>query len=163
MPAAVPKVNAFNSDEIRITAQHQDLCTLPIKSSLHISGKLVKSKGTAAAITTLVNNIIWHLFEDLRFELNAVEIDKCKNVGLSSLLKGFASLHPRQSWLMENAGRLDVQETKKLTHADSNFDVVLSLNMILGFAEEYPKIIVNARHELILTESKSDVNAIVQN
>nr|XP_046491122.1 uncharacterized protein LOC124223324 [Neodiprion pinetum] len=143
--------------------KHQDLCVLPSKSSLHISGKLLKSDGTAAAITTLVNNAICHLFEDVRYELNAVEIDKCENVGLTSLLKGFASLNPGQSWLMENAGWLDVQETKKLTDADGNFDVVIPLSMMLGFAEDYRKIVVNAKHELILTRSKSDVNAIVQN
>ena len=34
--------------------------------------------------------------------------------------------------------------------------------MILGFAEEYHKIIVNCKHELVLTRSKSDINAIVQ-
>ncbi|XP_046431016.1 uncharacterized protein LOC124184883 [Neodiprion fabricii] len=152
-----------NSDEIRKTVQHQDLCVLPSKSSLHISEKLLKSDGTAAAITTSVNNAICHLFEDVRYELHAVEIDKCKNVGLTSLLKGFASLNPGQSWLMENAGWLDVQETKRLTDADGNFDVVIPLSMILGFAEDYRKIIVNAKHELILTRSKSDLNAIVQN
>ena len=34
--------------------------------------------------------------------------------------------------------------------------------MILGFAEDYHKIIVNCKHELVLTRSKNDVNAIVQ-
>ncbi|XP_068993474.1 uncharacterized protein [Neodiprion pinetum] len=128
-----------------------------------MSGKLLKSDGTAAAITTLVNNAICHLFEDVRYELNAVEIDKCKNVGLTSLLEGFASLNPGQSWLMENAGWLDVLETKELADADGNFDVVIPLSMILGFAEDYRKIIVNAKHELILTRSKSNSNAIIQN
>ncbi|XP_068993469.1 uncharacterized protein [Neodiprion pinetum] len=143
-PYASSTIN--NSNEIRITVQHQDLCVLPSKRSLHISGKLLKSDGTAAAITTLVNDAICHLFEDVRYELIAVGIDKCKNVGLTSLLKGFASLSPGQSWFMENAGWLDVQETKKLTDAD-----------------DYRKIVVNAKHELILTRSKSDLNATVQN
>lgn len=34
--------------------------------------------------------------------------------------------------------------------------------MILGFAEDYRKIVVNMRHELILTRSNSDFNAILQ-
>ncbi|XP_046411935.1 uncharacterized protein LOC124175580 [Neodiprion fabricii] len=151
-----------NSDEIQITVQHQDLCVSPGKSSLHISGKLLKSDGTAAAITTLVNNAICHFFEDVGYELNAVKIDKCRNVGLTILLKGFALLNAGRSWLTRNAGWLNVKETKKLTDADSNFDVVIPLSMILGFAEDYRKIIVNAKHELILTSSKSDFDAIVQ-
>ena len=35
--------------------------------------------------------------------------------------------------------------------------------MILSFAEDYRKIIVNAEHELILTRSRTDFNAIMQN
>ncbi|XP_068989257.1 uncharacterized protein [Neodiprion pinetum] len=64
---------------------------------------------------------------------------------------------------MENAGWLDVQETKKLIETDGNFDVVISLSMILGLTEDYRKIIVNAKHEPIRTRSKSDSTVIVQN
>ncbi|XP_068994244.1 uncharacterized protein [Neodiprion pinetum] len=156
--------STFNSsDEIRITVQHQDLCVLRSQSSLHISGILLKSDGTAVAVTTLVNDAICHLFEDVRYELSAVEIDKCQNVGPTSLLKGFASLNPGERWLMENDRWLDVQETEKLTNADGNYDLIIFLSMIFGFAEDYRKIIVNAKHEPILTRSKSDLNAIVQN
>ena len=34
--------------------------------------------------------------------------------------------------------------------------------MIFGFAEDYHKIIVNAKHEIMLTRSKSDANATLQ-
>ncbi|KAL7298966.1 hypothetical protein TKK_0008066 [Trichogramma kaykai] len=34
--------------------------------------------------------------------------------------------------------------------------------MILGFAEDYPKIIVNMKHELILTRARTDLNAVLQ-
>ncbi|XP_046734998.1 uncharacterized protein LOC124404710 [Diprion similis] len=57
---------------------------------------------------------------------------------------------------MENAGWLDVEEKKKLTDAEGNFDVLIPLSTILGFAEDYRKIVVNAKHELILTRSKSE-------
>ena len=33
--------------------------------------------------------------------------------------------------------------------------------MILGFSEDYHKIIVDCKHELALTRSKNDVNAVV--
>ncbi|XP_046739561.1 uncharacterized protein LOC124407466 [Diprion similis] len=66
-----------NSDEIRITVQHQDLCILPSKSSLHISGKLVKSDGTAAAITTRSksdsNAIVQSQEEDFSVLIDQVE------------------------------------------------------------------------------------------
>ncbi|XP_015600802.1 uncharacterized protein LOC107270371 [Cephus cinctus] len=149
-----------NSDEIRISVQHQDLCLLPSRSSLHVYGKLVKEDGsTAVTNTTLVNNGICHLFDEIRYEMNGIEIDRNKNVGLTSLMKGYLSLTPGQRSVMDNAGWV---QGDKLTDAAGYFDVSVPLSMILGFAEDYRKIVVNAKHELILTRAKSDVNTIVQ-
>ena len=77
-----------NSDEIRIAIQHQDLCLLSSRSSLLVCGKLVKPDGTALQRSMLVNNAICHMFEEIRYEINAIEIDKYKNVGLTTLIKG---------------------------------------------------------------------------
>ncbi|XP_033225944.1 uncharacterized protein LOC117178630 [Belonocnema kinseyi] len=64
---------------------------------------------------------------------------------------------------MENAGWLNIPEgTKRLNNDEGYFDVTVPLSMILGFAEDYGKIFVNAKHELVLTRSRSDINAIVQ-
>ena len=63
-----------NSDEIRISIQHQDLCLLPSRSSLHVCGRLTKQDGTAVASTNFVNNAIPHLFEETRYEINVIEI-----------------------------------------------------------------------------------------
>ena len=152
-----------NSDEIRIMIQHQDLCILPSRSSLRICGQLTKTAGTAAVENTaLVNNAICHLFEEMRYELNAIEIDKSRNVGLTTVMKGWLSHHPGQTLMLENAGWIDIEETKQLTDASGYFDISIPLSMLFGFAEDYRKIIVNAKHELILTRSKSDLNAVIQ-
>ena len=158
-----PYMASFNnSDEIRISVQHQDLCILPSRSALHICGKLTKADGTNVARTALVNNAIAHLFEEIRYELNAIEIDKCKNVGLTTLMKGWLSHQPGQTLILENAGWVDICETKRITISDGYFDITIPLSMILGFAEDYCKIVVNAKHELILTRSRVDLNAVVQ-
>lgn len=149
-----------NTDEIRIVVQHQDLCLLPSKSSLHVYGRLVKADGTAVASTNLASNAVGHLFEEARYELNAVEIDKSKNVGLTSLMKGYVSLNHGQSAMLENAGW--IFGDSKLTDPSGYFDVSIPLSLILGFAEDYRKIVVNAKHELILTRAKTDNNAVVQ-
>ena len=103
-----------NSDEIRIPIQQQDLCLLRSRSALHICGRLIKSNNTSVENTKLVNNTICHLFEEIRYELNAIEIDKCKSVGLTTLMKGWVSLNPTQSFIIENAGWIDVEETQKI-------------------------------------------------
>ncbi|XP_046739537.1 uncharacterized protein LOC124407452 [Diprion similis] len=63
---------------------------------------------------------------------------------------------------MQNARRLDIEEKKKSTEAEGNFDLLIPLSMILSFAEDYREIVVNTKQELILTRSKTDVKAIVQ-
>ena len=93
-----------NSDEIRISGQNQDHCLLPSKSSLHIQGKLVKEDGTPVTNTRFIINAICHIFEEARYELNAVEIDKNRNVGLTSLIKNYMSVYEAQSKFLENAG-----------------------------------------------------------
>ncbi|XP_048515867.1 uncharacterized protein LOC125502146 [Athalia rosae] len=85
-PYAFPSFN--NSGEKRIAVQHQDLALVPSKSSLHVYGRLMKTDGTVAVATTLVNNAICHLFEEVRYGLNAIETDRSKNVDLTSLMKG---------------------------------------------------------------------------
>ena len=151
-----------NNDEIRISVQNQDLNVLPSKSSLHFQGRLTRADGTTAVTaTTLVNNAICQLFEEMRYELNAIEIKRVKNVGLTSAMKAFVSLSPGQDAAMENAG-WDLKNEPTLTDANGYFDVSIPLNFIFGFAEDYNRIIVNAKHELIMTRANSDVNAILQ-
>ncbi|XP_043271181.1 uncharacterized protein [Venturia canescens] len=150
-----------NNDEIRITVQHQDLCLLPSRSFLHIYGRLTKVDGNAVQNTKLVNNAICHMFEEIRYELNAIEIDRNKNVGLTTLMKNYVSQSPEQMSVMENAGWLSNDESTLIDN-DGYFDLCIPLSLILGFAEDYNQIIINAKHELILTRSNNDTNAVVQ-
>ncbi|XP_043485241.1 uncharacterized protein LOC122513073 [Leptopilina heterotoma] len=152
-----------NSDEIRIAVQNQDHCVLPSKSCLHIQGKLVKENGLPVIHTRFVNNAICHLFEEARYELNAIEIDKTKNVGLTTLMENYVSVYGVQSKFLENAGWFSTCNANTvLVNNLGNFDISIPFNILFGFAEDYQKIIVNARHELILTRARIDVNAILQ-
>ncbi|XP_015115959.1 uncharacterized protein LOC107040394 [Diachasma alloeum] len=152
----------INNDEIRIAVQHQDLYVLPCKSSLHICGRLTKADGTTVTTATkFVNNGICHLFEEIRYKLNAVEVDRCKNVGVTTLMKNYISQSPSQTFLLENAGWI-MQEDTKMTDNEGYFNISIPLSMILGFAEDYQRIIMNAKHELILTRSHNDINAVLQ-
>ena len=148
-----------NNDEIHIAIQHPDQCLLPSRSSIHIQGKFLQHDDSVfTAGTVAVNNAICFLFSEIRYELNAIEIDKCKNVGITSLMKAFPSINQNQLELLESAG----WNGETLVDKDGNFEVLIPLNMILGFAEDYQRIIVNAKHELILTRSNDDTNAMRQ-
>ncbi|XP_051174288.1 uncharacterized protein LOC127289995 [Leptopilina boulardi] len=152
-----------NSDEIRIAVQHQDLCILPSKSSLHIFGKLTKNDGIAVTENVhLSSNAICFLFDEIRYELNGIEIDRCKYVGHTTIMKNLVSLTPPQLNLSENAGFSKISADSRITLENGYFDVTIPLGMIFGFAEDYKKILMNAKHELILTRARNDTNAIIQ-
>jgi len=42
-----------------------------------------------------------------------------------------------------------------------NFNFCDPLNMLLGFCEDYRRIVINARHELILIRSHNDNNCLI--
>ena len=56
----------------------------------------------------------------------------------------------------------DVDATGEQTDANGYFDVNIPLKLLLGFCKDYNKIVVNAKHELVLTRSNTDHNAIMQ-
>ena len=150
---------AFDSnDEIRIPIQQQDIYTLPSESLLYIEGKILKQDGTVVKDTKFINNGIAFLFDEIRYELNGVEVDKNKNVGVTSTIKGYLSFNKLKVNELENAAwgmdNTSVTDTKGL------FNACIPLNILLGFAEDFKTIIVNAKQELILIRSKDDKTAL---
>ena len=96
-----------NNNEIHIAIQHQDQCLLPSQCSLHIIGKVTQSDRTTPitpANTTVINNFICHLFREIRYEINAIEIDRCKNVGITGTMKAYPSLDQNQLNYLKIAG-----------------------------------------------------------
>ena len=157
----IPYTTSYNNDDrIQISIQHQEQNLLPSSSFLRIQGKLTQEDGTSAVIagTSLSTNSICHLFSEIRYDLNSITTDSCKNVGITSLMKGYPSMRMNQKAILQNAGWY----TDEIIDANGNFDVSIPLSMLFGFAEDFQKIVCNARHDLILTRSHSDVNSITQ-
>lgn len=154
-----PFLNSFNNnDEIRISIQHQDLYLLPSESYIYIEGRLLQLDDTESDTARLANNSMAYLFDSIRYELNGVEIDQNRNVGHTSTLKNYVSLTENQSKMLINAGWAP-ENNIDLNHGYFNF--CIPLKNLLGFAEDYKKVIINAKHELILTRSRTDDNAII--
>ena len=82
--------------------------------------------------------------------------------GLTSTMKGWVSHNPAQTEFLQNAGWIDLLETKTFVNENGKFDVNIPLKMFLGFAEAYQKIIINCRNELVLIRANSDDGAILQ-
>lgn len=154
-----------NSDEIRIPIQTQDLYTLPSQSFLYIEGKLTKSDGTNySANVHFTNNGLAFLFDEIRYELGGVVIDRVRNPGITTTIKGYVSFSQAESKSLQNAGWrvTDDNSNPDIVDTKGNFNVCIPLKILLGFAEDYHKIIMNLRQELVLIRSNSDLNAIMQ-
>ncbi|XP_026825290.1 uncharacterized protein LOC113561901 [Ooceraea biroi] len=145
------------SDDIRIPIQHQDLYTLLCESFLYIEGKLTIKNSAANKRVVLENNCIAFMFDEIRYELNGVDIDRNRNVGITSTLKNYVSLTTSMNEMLKNAG-WDIASFSNGEEGHFNFCVPLS--MLLGFCEDYRRVVINARHELILIRSRNDNNCL---
>src|ERR1043166_5613591 len=76
------------SDEIRIPIQSQDAYTFPAESYLYIQGKLTDEADAVKDEISFVNNGLAHLFDEISYEINEVVIDRVKNTGITTTMKG---------------------------------------------------------------------------
>lgn len=157
-----PYNNSFkDNDEIRIPIHQQDAYVLPSASAIYIDGRVTVSGADAAGKISkkdvnFINNAILFLFQDVRYELNGIEIDRTKNAGITTTIKSYISMNEGENRAAEVWG----WKVDGINKSNGNFCIVLPLNKVLGFAEDYNKIIINCRHELILQRSSSAVNCV---
>ena len=91
-------------------------------------------------------------------ELNDVEIDRNRNVSITNTLKNYMSMTYDKALIAlkdKCNSRSDTEE--------GHFNFCVPLSMLLGFCEDYKRLIVNARHELILIRARNDNNCLVGN
>ncbi|XP_071574329.1 uncharacterized protein [Temnothorax nylanderi] len=137
-----PYVNTTfeHNDEIRIPIQQQDLYTLPCDSFLYVEGRLYDDGATTEEqYAKLVNNCVAFMFDEIRYELDGVKIDR----------------------RLQNAGWSYPTNESNLNSASHQFKFCVPLNNLLGFCEDYKRVVINARHELILIRARNDVNCVV--
>lgn len=148
--------NYSNNDEIRIPISQQDIITAPYESSIYVIGTVSGKKGANEVDVKLVNNAASFLFEEIFWEIGGVEVDRTKNVGITSTLKNILSIRDEEKRNLENACWFGPGETKKC----KQFSFSIPLRLWLGSGEDYKKIILNVRQELVLRRSATDLNAL---
>ena len=152
------------NDEIRISVEG-DRPTLPSKSYLYVEGQVVNAADSKPIKTVkFVNNGVTHLFSEIRYEINGITIDSTSKPGPTSTIKGYISHTPTQAIKLQNAGWKPDEIISSVSalpyNDDGTFRVCIPLSALLGFAEDYKKIILNIRQELVLIRSSSDDNAL---
>lgn len=155
-----PHTFAFNnSDEVRITIQSQDLLVLPSDSYILIEFKASKRDGSSMTEqdqATFSMSSALNFFSEMRYELNGIEIDRSKSPTITSQLKTMVacktsdhnSLHSMM-WL----GGTDIQDT--------TYRLIIPLRFLFGFCDDYNKVVVNSKHELVMIRSHTDANVYI--
>lgn len=156
--------NSFkSSDEIRIPVHQQDVYTLPSKSYLLIEGKILKGQGGTVSddtTTQLISNAMGFLFDEIRYELCGNEIDRVKNVGISTTMKNLLTSKTTDNNWMQNAG-WEIS-TMSVLKDKTTFSFCVPLKLLLGFAEDYKHILLNVKQELVLLRASNDNNVVLQ-
>jgi len=150
-----PYTTSFNNnDEIRISIQQTDVYPYLHESFIFFEGVI-----TDATKVKLSNNGYSYLFEQIRLEINGIEVDSTRVLGITSSLKGYLSGTPDNYNCYENAG-WNFKNATQSENVKGEFSACIPLKYWLGLFEDYKRILVNSRLELILTRSHSDLNAL---
>ena len=148
-----------NNDEIRIPINQQDVFTLPCESYLHIKLEYANAAGAHDPAHKLISNCAAFLFDEIRYEISGTEVDRVKNVGITSTIKNLLTIKPHNTKSLINASwsenLIDLIEP-----ISKDISFCVPLKMLLGFAEDYKRILLNVKQELVLIRSSSDFNAI---
>lgn len=146
-------------DEIRIAIQNRDVCTLPSESFIYIEGQLTKPTDLASEVVFSQNGLA-NLFSEIKYEINSVEIQRVKKPGVTSTLKGYCSYTPADINCLQNAAWDSVDGNNHFVK-NGSFSGCIPLKHILGFAEDYKRILVNCSQQLILNRSLDDMDSLM--
>src|SRR5436190_778831 len=142
----------FNGEEVRICVNNQDILTLPSQSYLYVKGKFSnKDKGH------FVKNGLAFLFDEVRYEIASKEVDSVRNPGIASLMKYVCSPNTKKRY--SNAC-IDTDDNLKKISENGEFSGCIPMEMLLGVFEDFDRVLVNVKQELILKIARNSLNAI---
>jgi hypothetical protein len=101
------------------------------------------------------------LFNEIRYEIAGVVVDRIRNPGMASNMKAYATYTKNQCTALENAGFFPKDQSTVIDKTTGRFNVVIPLKMFLGYCEDFKKILINLRQELVLIRANNDVNAFI--
>jgi len=87
-----------------------------------------------------------YFLDEIKYEINGCEIDKTRFVGMTTTLKNYISLDNLQSQNLLHSGWSSGDEISTGPH----FNFSVPLKNLLGLAEDYKKVLLNCKHELVL-------------
>lgn len=152
-----PFVKSFgNNDEIEITIYQQDALLLMNEAAISIEGTLTKNaEGTGTIEFT--NNAGAFLFDSISYELNGREIDKLRDPGTISLIKGYLCYEKDDPSLSIGGWKYPDGQLVTYDSTKSTFFLRIPLWHLFGFFNDYKRIVFG-KQTLRLIRARSDNN-----
>eukprot|EP00102_Acyrthosiphon_pisum_P022817 XP_016660027.1 PREDICTED: uncharacterized protein LOC107883799 [Acyrthosiphon pisum] len=117
-----PYTTSFNNnDEIRISIQQMDVYPYLHESFIFLEGKI-----TETGQVKLSNNGFSYLFEQVRLEINGIEVDSTRVLGITSSMKGYISGTPDNYNCYENSG-WNFKNATELSNENGEFSSCIPL------------------------------------
>ena len=130
----IPYIQTFNNnDKIRISIQILDLFVLLHESFLYIEEFIANRDQSISKTVAFSNNCMAYLFEEIRYEMNGIEIDRTRQLGIASEMKNFVSINEIEGKTLKNAGWSPF-EKHNVDMDTGYFNFCLPLKNLLGFA-----------------------------
>ena len=169
-----------NPGNLTITVNNSDNFYHPAYSWLEFDGEVLKKKDgsryTKDELISFVNYGILYLFDLMKYTLNSAPIETVFNPGLVSNIMGLAALPENfkqgmiESWCPDESTaiadtNLGFKARRTFILASQPdplgaFRFSVPLKRVFGFADDYGKILYGFIHNLILTRSSTDDNAL---
>ncbi|XP_071581035.1 uncharacterized protein [Temnothorax nylanderi] len=125
---------------------------------LYVEGTLTVTRAAGQADNVVLgNNCVAFMFDEIRYELDGVEIDHCRNVGITSTLKNYVTVSSDRSVILRNAG------WEPQNNANGYFNFCVPLNLLLGFCEDYKRIQWRMPHVVLSEINKLSMLRALEN
>lgn len=145
------------NDEIKIPIQQQYVYTHCRESFLYIEGKVTNFNNMGAPVRILANNCAAFLFDKLRYKLDGVEIDR----SVESIQQKCWNNNHDQKLCITNDGekqntKIRIMKWRWISSEWRKLQLLRIAYTLLRFCENYRRIIINARHKLLIRSRKNN-------
>lgn len=152
-----PFVKSFgNNDEIEITINQLDALLAMSEAAISIEGTLKKTAGTGTVQFT--NNAGAYLFDSISYELNGVEMDRVRDPGTVSLVRGYLTYDKDDDTLSIAGWNFPEGQLVTYNPTTNTFYMRIPLRHLLGVFYDYKKYMYGGKQTIRLVRARTDTN-----
>lgn len=154
------------NDEITISVDQKNVYTYPHNSYICIKGSYTNPNRSYV----VGFNGIMYLFKEISYSIDGIEVERTTDPGVATSLRRILLMTPENLNYYRSLGfsnETGNAYTNINAPADANgvyhFYIEIPLHILFSFAEDYRKLLINARQELKFRRDINDKNVFVLN